>query len=116
MELVFYKYTLLKQLKKKKQKKYYNKKNIYTHKLAWLSLDPRSQTIQNLTAILLDEEASLTNEEESESALVAMKYPKTQSKENQYMHKSSTSGQYSQHRFICYNCNKRERLSNPKEV
>lgn len=75
---------------------------------AWLSLDPNSQTIQNLTARLLDEEASLTNEEESESALVAMKHSKPQRKlQNHNTHQSSTSGQHNQHRFICYNCNKR---------
>ncbi|CAK1594594.1 unnamed protein product [Parnassius mnemosyne] len=75
---------------------------------AWLSLDPHSQTIQNLTARLLDEEASLTNEEESESALVAMKHSKPQRKfQNHNMQKISTSGQNNQHRFICYNCNKR---------
>lgn len=75
---------------------------------AWLSLDPKSQTIHNLTARLLDEEASLTNEEEAESALVAVKHAATQPKfQNKNMHKSSQSGQHSQHRFVCYNCNKR---------
>lgn len=73
---------------------------------AWLSLDPHAQTIQNLTARLLDEEASLTNEEESESALVAVKHTRKQNK-SQNGNKSSTSGQHNRHRFVCYNCNKR---------
>lgn len=38
---------------------------------AWLSLDEKSQTIQNLTSRLVDEEASLANDESSsETALV----------------------------------------------
>ncbi|CAH2101211.1 unnamed protein product [Euphydryas editha] len=73
---------------------------------AWLSLDPHSQTIQNLTARLLDEEASLTIEEESESALVAVKHTKRKHK-FQNENKSSISNQHNKHRFVCYNCNKR---------
>ncbi|CAH2108876.1 unnamed protein product [Euphydryas editha] len=73
---------------------------------AWLSLDPHSQTIQNLTARLLDEEASLTIKEESESALVAVKHTKRKNK-FQNENNSSISNQHNKHRFVCYNCNKR---------
>lgn len=80
---------------------------------AWLSLDPKLQTIHNLTARLLDEEASLTNEDEVETALIA---DKRNSNQTSKVKKNSVSNQRdssdaastsSKHRFICYNCNKR---------
>lgn len=72
---------------------------------AWLSLDSSKQTIHNLTSRLLDEEASLTTEDENETALLVAKKPMTQYKHNNNNEKGSTS--HTQHRFICYNCNKR---------
>lgn len=69
---------------------------------AWLSLDPASQTIQNLTSRLIDEEASLVNDTSSETALVTSK-----SNVKHVRAKGNTSQANSSHRFVCYNCNKR---------
>lgn len=71
-----------------------------TLRQAWMSLDPKQQTIHNLTARLLDEEASLTSEEQSEIALV------TQNK-NGNIRKVENKSKNSRQRFVCYNCNKR---------
>lgn len=73
---------------------------------AWLSLDKDSQTIQNLTSRLVDEEASLANDtSSSETALVTSKGNFKSRNEN----KQNTSNDQttSSHRFVCYNCNKR---------
>ncbi|KAH9637216.1 hypothetical protein HF086_016238 [Spodoptera exigua] len=40
---------------------------------AWMSLDPKNQTVINLTARLLDEEASLSIEDDNEIALLVAK-------------------------------------------
>lgn len=80
---------------------------------AWLSLDPKLQTIQNLTARLLDEEASLTSNDEFETALVADKkfsnHTNSKVKKNSFSKQqvSSEATSSSSHRFVCYNCNKR---------
>lgn len=73
---------------------------------AWLSLDEESQTIQNLTSLLIDEEASLANDaSSSEIALVTLKgnyQARNGNKQN-----SSNDQRSSSHRFVCYNFNKR---------
>ncbi|CAH0722004.1 unnamed protein product, partial [Brenthis ino] len=74
-----------------------------------MSLDTQNQTIVNLTARLLDEEASLNVEEENETALLVAKQStkkrnipliKTHNELNEKSNEKS-------HRFICYNCGKR---------
>lgn len=82
---------------------------------AWMSMDPEQQTIINLTARLLDEEASLACEDEQQqetALLVANKGLKKHSNQN----KPSSSGPNqnktnSKHRFECYNCGKRGHFS-----
>lgn len=75
---------------------------------AWLSLDASSQTIQNLTSRLIDEEASLMNDTNSESALVMSKKNSKQIRHNAKSNSNSTGNTSNQsHRFVCYNCNKR---------
>lgn len=73
---------------------------------AWLSLDEDSQTIQNLTSRLVDEEASLASEtSRSETALVTSEGNfklRNGNKQN-----TSNDKRTSSHRFVCYNCNKR---------
>lgn len=71
---------------------------------AWLSLDSAQQTIQNLTARLMDEEASLTSEEQNEVALVAAQ---VKEKPGKSFNNENKSAENKKHRFICYNCNKR---------
>lgn len=65
---------------------------------AWMSLDKNQQTIHNLTARLMDEEASLTAEEQNEVALMT-----AQDKQKQNQDDAMNTRQ----RFVCYNCNKR---------
>lgn len=79
---------------------------------AWMSLDPTQQTLNNLTARLLDEEASLASVEEQETALLVVN--KGWKKQNMKQHESGASGssglnqnKNTKHRFECYNCGKR---------
>lgn len=73
---------------------------------AWLSLDENSQTIQNLTSRLVDEEASLANDiSSSETALVTSKGNFTSRNGNKQ--NTSKDQRKTSHRFMCYNCNKR---------
>ncbi|CAH2107713.1 unnamed protein product [Euphydryas editha] len=73
---------------------------------AWLSVDEDSQTIQNLTSRLVDEEASLANDTSSnETALVMSKGNSKLRNGNEQ--NTSNDQRNSSHRFICYNCNKR---------
>lgn len=75
---------------------------------AWLSLDSDSQTIQNLTSRLIDEEASLVKDTSSETALVTLKGNLKQGKQKEKPNSSSMSNlSNTSHRFVCYNCNKR---------
>ncbi|CAK1592875.1 unnamed protein product [Parnassius mnemosyne] len=75
---------------------------------AWMSLDSKQQTIVNLTARLLDEEASLVGEEEQETALlVANKGWKLKSKQSEPMQSGVNQNKNTKHRFECYNCGKR---------
>lgn len=79
-----------------------------------MSLDPEQQTLVNLTARLLDEEASLQCEEEQETALlVAKKGWKNSPKKSELNRNASNSNQNknSKHRFECYNCGKRGHFS-----
>lgn len=70
---------------------------------AWLSLDEDSQSIQNLTSRLVDEEASLANDTTcNETALVTTKESRIENNQN-----SSNDQRNLGHRFVCYNCNKR---------
>lgn len=76
---------------------------------AWMSLDSSKQTVINLTARLLDEEASFGVEEENETALVVAKqndkkrnFTSTETKREQRPSSSSMN-----HRFVCYKCGKR---------
>lgn len=64
---------------------------------AWLSMEEGKQTLENLTARLLDEEANLNSNTENENAFIASgsKGPYTGNQ------KSSKS------KFKCYNCNKK---------
>lgn len=81
---------------------------------AWMSLDPTQQTLVNLTARLLDEEASLQCEEEQETALlVANKGWKKNPKQREPNRNTSSSNQNNtaKHRFECYNCGKRGHFS-----
>lgn len=81
---------------------------------AWMSLDPKQQTLINLTARLLDEEASLQCEEEQETALlVANKSWKKSSKQSEPNKNACSSNQNNntKHRFECYNCGKRGHFS-----
>lgn len=77
---------------------------------AWMSMDPEQQTIINLTARLLDEEASLACEEEETALLVANKNWKKQPKQNEPSG-SDTTQKPTKHRFECYNCGKRGHFS-----
>lgn len=75
---------------------------------AWLSMDPKQQTISNLTARLLDEEASLGCDEESETALVVSKKRDNQRSKTDIQRGNQGQNKTSQrHRFECYNCGKR---------
>ena len=70
---------------------------------AWLSLDEAIQTIPNLTARLLDEEATLTSNEETENALAASsKVNKTFTQ-----HKQKENFQKGKNKVTCYNCQKK---------
>jgi transposase InsO family protein len=74
---------------------------------AWMSLDPTKQTMINLTARLLDEEASLSVEEESEMALfVANQKPTSSQREMCPNYINNDRGSF-KHRYVCYNCGKR---------
>ncbi|CAH0713144.1 unnamed protein product, partial [Brenthis ino] len=70
-----------------------------------MSLDTQNQTIVNLTARLLDEEASLNVEEENETALLVAK--QSTKKRNIPLIKTHNELNEKSHRFICYNCGKR---------
>jgi len=71
---------------------------------AWLSMDEIKQTIPNLTARLLDEEANLTVSEDSETALSVSKSSSCGSTAK--LHKPKyTKGKRSN--VICYNCQKK---------
>lgn len=80
---------------------------------AWLSLDPKQQTIVNLTARLLDEETSLSVENEDEMALLVAKqrkfnnYPRPSTSYDEGERHENESRQQQKHRFPCYNCGKR---------
>lgn len=77
---------------------------------AWMSLAPANQTLVNLTARLLDEEASLQCEDEQETALlVANKGWKNNLKQNDQNKGAGGSNQNkpTKHRFECYNCGRR---------
>ncbi|CAG4933546.1 unnamed protein product [Colias eurytheme] len=76
---------------------------------AWMSLDPKQQTIINLTARLLDEEASFNVEEEDETALLVAKH--NSKKLNNLSSKVNNESNDRTHRFICYNCGKRGHFS-----
>lgn len=74
---------------------------------AWLSLDPQSQTIHNLTSRLIDEKASLANEPSNEMVLVASRRD-SKPKQAEYRRNQKTGmSNTGSHRFVCYNCNKR---------
>lgn len=68
---------------------------------AWLSLDENKQTIANLTARLLDEEASLSSYEEAETALAAVSL---KDKTNQIQKSTKSS-------ITCYNCHKKGHIA-----
>lgn len=78
---------------------------------AWMSLAPSCQTIANLTARLLDEEASLNVEEENETALLVAKQTSKNKTVPFKVKKETNKGECSKanqhHRFPCYNCGKR---------
>lgn len=77
---------------------------------AWMSLDPSHQTIVNLTARLLDEEASLDVEDENETALLVAKYKNKKgiaSNTKKETHQEELKNEYQNHRFTCYNCGRR---------
>ncbi|KAH9642827.1 hypothetical protein HF086_008458 [Spodoptera exigua] len=84
---------------------------------AWMSLDPKNQTVINLTARLLDEEASLSIEDDNEIALLVAKQnmkkksvplKKTNKESNEKSNENSTEKSNEKaHRFTCYNCGKR---------
>lgn len=76
---------------------------------AWMSLDPKQQTLINLTARLLDEEASITCEEEQETALLVANTKQKNQKEASAS--TSTQNKTTKHRFECYNCGKRGHFS-----
>lgn len=70
----------------------------WSFRQAWLSLEESKQTITNLTARLLDEEANLSSNENTDSAFVAGN-SQTKSKENKESTKKT--------KFSCYNCGKK---------
>lgn len=72
---------------------------------AWMSLDPSKQTIINLTARLLDEEATLGVEEENETALLVSK--QNSKKKTFTSTEARKDSKEKTHRFECYNCGKR---------
>ncbi|KAH9633341.1 hypothetical protein HF086_004055 [Spodoptera exigua] len=84
---------------------------------AWMSLDPKNQKVINLTARLLDEEASLSIEDDNEIALLVAKQnmkkksvplKKTNKESNEKSNENSTEKSNEKaHRFTCYNCGKR---------
>lgn len=74
---------------------------------AWMSLDPKNQTIINLTARLLDEEASLNVEEDNETALIVAKQSMKKKTNTELKEKLNEESNEKSHRFICYNCGKR---------
>lgn len=76
---------------------------------AWMSLDPAKQTLTNLTARLLDEEASIAGEEEHETALFVANTK--QKKMNEASGSGACQNKPAKHRFECYNCGKRGHFS-----
>lgn len=60
---------------------------------AWMSQDPVQQTLVNLTARLLDEEASQCEKEQETALLVANKGWKHSSKQNESNRNASSSNQ-----------------------
>ncbi|KAG7313042.1 hypothetical protein JYU34_000125 [Plutella xylostella] len=75
---------------------------------AWMSLDVKQQTLSNLTARLLDEEASLKHEEKHETALLVANNKQKNAKEASA---GSSMKNRIKHRFECYNCGKRGHFS-----
>ncbi|KAG7312869.1 hypothetical protein JYU34_001252 [Plutella xylostella] len=75
---------------------------------AWMSLDVKQQTLSNLTARLLDEEASLKHEEEHQTALLVTNNKQKNDKEASA---GSSMKNRIKHRFECYNCGKRGHFS-----
>ncbi|GBP40447.1 Copia protein [Eumeta japonica] len=81
---------------------------------AWMSLDPTQQTLNNLTARLLDEESSLASVEEQETALLVVnKGWKNVPKQNgpRSCGSGTSQNKTTKHRFECYNCGKRGHFS-----
>lgn len=73
---------------------------------AWMSLDASKQTVINLTARLLDEEASFGVEEENETALVVAK----QNEKKRNFKTTEAKREFKEtvnHRFVCYKCGRR---------
>ncbi|GBP37590.1 Retrovirus-related Pol polyprotein from transposon TNT 1-94 [Eumeta japonica] len=81
---------------------------------AWMSLDPTQQTLNNLTARLLDAESSLASVEEQETALLVVnKGWKNVPKQNgpRSCGSGTSQNKTTKHRFECYNCGKRGNFS-----
>ncbi|GBP95853.1 Retrovirus-related Pol polyprotein from transposon TNT 1-94 [Eumeta japonica] len=79
-----------------------------------MSLDPTQQTLNNLTARLLDEESSLASVEEQETALLVVnKGWKNVPKQNgpRSCGSGTSQNKTTKHRFECYNCGKRGHFS-----
>lgn len=74
----------------------------WSFRQAWLSVDEAKQTLQNLTARLLDEEANLNINSETENALTA-----ASARKSNVPHQDSKR---TKAKFTCYNCNKKDTL------
>lgn len=74
---------------------------------AWLSMDEAKQTIPNLTARLLDEEASLSSFEETERALLVSNITSSN-----FSSSSTNKKGKSNKNVTCYNCQKKGHFAN----
>lgn len=74
---------------------------------AWLSIDETRQTLPNLTARLLDEEASLTTTEEQENAFLASSSRKKGARSTGKNEEKSNKKKMDMGKVACYNCRKK---------
>lgn len=74
---------------------------------AWLFMDEARQTLPNLTARLLDEEASLTSTEEQENAFLASSSRKKDARSTGKNEEKPNKKKMDMSKVACYNCRKK---------